>query len=175
MRFPMTLDSWVKGVTAFTVVAMGIWFPAMTMAMGSTNAPWGVSVLVKVCAGLVGVVLLWTALGAPTAVKVTNAALVIERRALGDYEIPWSEVETAQEAPAITIRGDVRRVAGNGGFFGFTGLFRVKDVGTVRCWATRLNRPTVLVARKNARPVLLGVDDARALLDAIRRRLSHAH
>jgi hypothetical protein len=175
MKFPMTIDGWVKGITAVTVVALSIWFPVMIAVVGSSTAPWGIVLLVKLSAALVTVVLVATALGSPTAVKVTNAALVIERRALGDYEIPWSEVSGAQEAPPLKLRGDVRRVAGNGGFLGFTGLFSVKDVGTVRCWATKLGTPTVLVGRKNARPVLLGVDDAPALLEAIRRRLAHFH
>lgn len=52
---------------------------------------------------------------------------------------------------------------------GFTGLFHVSDVGLVRCWATRLGVPTVLVRRGRERPLLLGVDDPAGLLQALRR------
>ena len=37
--------------------------------------------------------------------------------------------------------------------------YEAPEVGLVRCWATRLGRPTVLVRRGSEKPLLLGVDD----------------
>ncbi len=173
MRFAMTTDGWVKGTTVGTVVLLGVTFPLVSMAVAHPGVPWGVTIFSRASVAVVGLVLLWTMLGAPRAVKVTTPALVIERLVLPDVELPWTSIAEVREAPPIELRGEVRRVAGNGGFFGFTGLYAVSGVGTVRCWATRLHRPTVLVSRHGERPVLLGVDDPHGLLEAIHRRRAH--
>lgn len=173
MRFPMTIDRTVKGITLFTLLLLGVTFPLITSVVGQPGVPFGIAVFTRLALGTVAVVLVLSWLGAPKAVRVTHHALVVERRGLGDFELPWTEVGEVREAPPIQLRGEVRRVAGNGGFFGFTGLYSVAGVGTVRCWATRLNTPTVLVERNGERPVLLGVDEPEKLLAALATARAH--
>jgi hypothetical protein len=166
----MTIDGWVKGITVFTVVLLAVTFPLIAAAVGQPGVPFAITVFTRIALSVVALVLVVSALGAPKAVKLTHHALVVERLGLGDYEVPWAAIGEVREAPPLQLRGPVRRVAGNGGFFGFTGLFSVQGVGTVRCWATRLNTPTVLVERHGERPVLLGVDEPQKLLAAITAR-----
>jgi hypothetical protein len=170
MRFPMTTDGWVKFTTLMTLVLVVFVLPNVALATNRAPIPEGVTVITHAAQGFLLLVLLWTVLAAPRAVRLTPKAVLVERLALPDFEIPWSEVTGVQEAPSIELRGQVRRVAGNGGLMGFTGLYSVTGVGTVRCFATRLHRPTVLLSRREGRPVLLGVDEPHRLLEALRRR-----
>ncbi len=170
MRFPMTTDGWVKGTTLFTLVAIAASWPAMLLAVDQPATPKGIHLFVGLTLGAVGLLLVGTVLAAPRAVRLTANALIVERLVLPDFELAWSEVTGVQEAPALELMGQVRRVAGNSGLMGFTGLYSVAGVGTVRCFATRLHRPTVLVSRRGRRPLLLGVDEPHRLLEVLRRR-----
>lgn len=175
MRFPMTTDAVVKSVTAltFAIILMTISIP---FGLLNARAPGFVVVMTMVACIAVPVVLIVTVLLAPRAVRLERDAVVVERLAWSDIRIPLAEVVSVEQGPTLRAftGGEVIRVAGNGGLMGFTGFFRVRGVGVVRCWATRLGAPTVLVRRKTERPVLLGVDDGRALLDALSRRVAHA-
>ncbi|MFZ5444703.1 MAG: PH domain-containing protein [Myxococcota bacterium] len=169
MRFPMTLSAAVKVTTALAVLALAVGLPIQARALTALPAA---------ASGLVAGVLLVTVLGlgvvalqAPRAVRLEATRLVVERRGWSDVKVPYFAVTGVERGPALELLGGaVRRVAGNGGLLGFTGLFHVRDVGLVRCWATRLGRPTVLVRRGKDRPLLLGVDEPERLFEELRRR-----
>jgi hypothetical protein len=173
MRFPMTTDLTVKLVTALSFGVVAVTLPIPWLVAKAGHAPWPVAVGSAVVAWGVPLVLLGTVLLAPRAVRVEADAVVVERLAWSDYRIPLAEVAAVEPGPMLkALSGEVLRVAGNGGLMGFTGYFRVRGLGVVRCWATRLRRPTVLLRRKTERPVLLGVDDGAALLRALAARVS---
>lgn len=167
MRFPMTLGGLTKVTTFGSLLAIAVVFPLQFFALQPMPAP----VLRFAILGLTvaGLGVLFAVAIAPRAVHVTGTKLKVERLFWPDFEVPLREVVGVEAGPPIAVFGKVRRVAGNGGFMGFSGLFRVGELGLVRLWATRLGVPTVLVRRAHGRPLLLGVDDPSALLETLRR------
>lgn len=161
LRFTMTL-----GPAAFWTTALVLGSVAVsTVVLLSEGLPAFLTLFPWV---LVLALTLW----APRSVRVESDRLVVERLGWPAVEVPLAEVAHVGRGPTLDWWGGAAlRVFGNGGFFGFTGLFRVRDLGVVRCWATRLGRPTVLVHRATGRPVLLGVDDTEGLLATLRQRL----
>lgn len=169
-RFPMTTGLMVKVVTALTALITFVLLPVQAVAMYHFAPPGPARGLVVAALALTFAVLAFTFLLAPRAVRVSGGRLVVERWLWSDFAVPLRTLRSVEPGPQLRLlRGEVRRVAGNGGLMGFTGLFYVKDVGLVRCWATQLEAPTVLVRRNDGRPLLLGVDDARGLMEALRR------
>lgn len=169
-RFPMTMGTMVKVVTAMTVFMTFVLLPVQA-AMIFRFVPAGPFrwLMVGVFALTFGV-LAFTFLLAPRGVRLSGGRLVVERWLWSDFSVPLRTLSSVAPGPELRLMtGEVRRVAGNGGLMGFTGLFHVRDVGVVRCWATQLARPTVLVRRTDGRPLLLGVDDASGLMTALRR------
>lgn len=169
MRFPMTLGGLTKVTTVSSLLLLGLMLPfqyfMVLRHLPGTPAKVMGGVLLLAVAGT----LLFTVALAPRAVRVDGHRLVVERLLWPDFVQPLRQVTGVEAGPEITLRGRVRRVAGNGGLMGFTGLFRVSEVGLVRCWATRMGVPTVLVYRGQERPLLLGVDDPAGLLRSLRR------
>lgn len=166
-RFPMTRDTLVKFISGFALVIMAVVIKVQLTLVWSIPGQVRWLVFTALGLGLMGLTV--TVMLAPQAVRVDHGELVIERWLWSDFRVPLRQLTDAKLGPAIKLAGQVRRVVGNGGLMGFTGLFHVRDVGTVRVWATRLNAPTVLLHRVEGRPLLLGVDDSSALLDALRR------
>lgn len=170
MQFPMTTSATVKGISVGTGVLVFVLLPLQLFAVTREVVPTEIKapsvLMLLLVGGVLGITVLW----APRAVRVDAAHLAVERLGWPDFRVPLRDITRVEEGPAITVMGDVRRVAGNGGLLGFTGLYSVRGVGTVRCWATRLGRPTVVVHRVEGRPLLLGVDDGHALLAELRRR-----
>lgn len=168
MRFTMTMGRAVRVVTAL-VVALLIGFLFLPAALGQARAP---VVPIMMVPGLLTIVLVLTILWAPRAVRLEDEHLVIERLLWPEFRIPLRDLARVEAGPQLHLVGrTVLRVAGNGGLMGFTGLFWVNGVGVVRMWATQLGTPTVLLWRHQARPIVLGVDDAAGLLSALERRL----
>jgi hypothetical protein len=165
-RFPMTRGAMVKFATALTTLILLVVLPLQFAVMVRVPVP-EVRALALTVLVVVGLGLVFTVMLAPNAVRIEGGRLVVERWLWSDFSVPLRQLESAEPGPELRLFGDVRRVAGNGGLMGFTGLFHVKNVGTVRCWATQLGTPTVLVRRVSGRPLLLGVDDAPALLAAL--------
>lgn len=172
MRFPMTVGTSVKWIS-FVALAVGVLtFPIPIFVAMQPSVPAPVAWLSALPSFIVPAVLLLTVLWSPKAVRLEADALVVERRGWSDLRIPLADVSAVAAGPELKAFGSgVIRIAGNGGLMGFTGLYRVSGIGLVRCWATRLGAPTVLLTRKTERPVLLGVDDGPALLQALSARV----
>lgn len=169
MRFPMTLGGLTKVTTFGSLLVLLLVLPLQYFVVlrhiPVPQVRWAALAVIAA----VAFALLFTVAIAPRAVRVTASKVAIERLCWPDFVLPLREVVGVESGPPISIFGKVRRVAGNGGLMGFTGLFHLSDVGVVRLWATRLGVPTVLVRRAHGRPVLLGVDDPTGLERALRR------
>lgn len=174
MRFPMTLDGFTTSITAGSLGLVALLLPVQYLVASQQphSTAFKVVLVLTLCA--VALVLLFTVALAPRAVRISSGKLIIERLWWFDFMSPMKDVIGVEEGPPLSLFGKVWRVAGNGGLMGFTGLFHVSHVGVVRCWATRLGKPTVLVRRASGKPLLLGVDDADGLLRALRQKLSVA-
>lgn len=174
MRFPMTLGTFTRVTTIGTLTLIGLMLPFQyLMVLRHVPVP-GLRFAVLGVLVLVGLMMLFTVAIAPRAVRVGPNRLSVERLFWPDFVLPLREVTGVEVGPVLSLFGKVRRLAGNGGLMGFTGLFHVAEVGLVRCWATRLGLPTVLVRRAGQRPLLLGVDDPAGLLAALRRATHRA-
>lgn len=170
MRFPMTLGRFTLVTTIGTLLLIGAMISFLFFVV-LEPVPFP-AIKLLIVAWLFGMMLslLFVVAIAPRAVRVTANTLSVERLFWPDFQVPLRQVTGVDEGPVISMLGTVRRVAGNGGVMGFTGLFHVSDVGLVRCWATRFGVPTVLVRRADERPLLLGVDDPAGLLKVLRRK-----
>lgn len=168
MRFPMTLDRVTRGITIGAVLLIALILPVQAVVT-LQKAPPPLGVPLSIVFGVVGATLLLGLAWAPRAVKVGRDTLLVERLGWTPYEQRLDEVTGVEDGPAIELRGPVRRVAGNGGLMGYSGLYHLAGVGLVRLWATRLGTPTVLLRRGDERPLLLGVDDPAALKAALLR------
>lgn len=172
VRFPMTVGTSVKWISVVALVVGVVTLPIPMLVAMQPSVPAPIAWVSALPSVLVPVVLLVTVLWSPRAVRLEADALVVERRGWSDLRIPLADVAAVVPGPELKAFGSqVTRIAGNGGLMGFTGLYRVSGVGLVRCWATRLGAPTVLVTRKSERPVLLGVDDGAGLLQALSARV----
>ena len=170
MRFPMTLGPLTKVITISSLVLMSVVLPIqffVVLRVVPTPELKG-ALIALVC--VLALVIPFIVAIAPRAVRISQSKLSVERLFWPDFELPLREVTGVEEGPPLSLFGTVRRVAGNGGVMGFTGLFHVSQVGLVRCWVTRLGTPTVVVHRTHAKPLLLGVDDPAGLLRELRRR-----
>jgi hypothetical protein len=169
-RFPMTPGLMVKVVSVFSALIALVMLPLQLFVVLRYVPLAPVKWLVAAVMFATFVTLTVTFLLAPRAVRLSGGRLVVERLAWSDFSVPLRQLTSVEAGPQLKlITGEVRRVAGNGGLMGFTGLFHVKNVGLVRCWATKLETPTVLVRRSEGHPLLLGVDDAAALRAALVR------
>jgi hypothetical protein len=167
----MTPGTVVKVVSTVSFVILLAVFPFQFFVVRQVPIPL-VRTLMLVVFAISFTALVAVVVSAPRAVRLDATKLSIERLALGDVVVPLRDITGVEAGPFLSMLGsDVRRVVGNGGFLGFTGLYHVKNVGLVRCWATRLEEPTVLVRRGSERPLLLGVDDAAGLLQALQTRV----
>jgi hypothetical protein len=172
MRFPMTVGASVRWITIAALAIGALTFPIPIFVAMQPSVPAPIAWLSALPSFIVPLVMLLTVLWSPRAVRLEADALVVERRGWSELRIPLSDVSAVAPGPELKAFGSgVTRIAGNGGLMGFTGIYRVSGVGLVRCWATRLGSPTVLVTRKSERPVLLGVDDGPGLLQALSARV----
>jgi hypothetical protein len=170
MRFPMTMDKWVKGTTALALAVLVVVLPLQMLFIWRLPAPEIRPIFLGVMV-LTAVGLAFTMLIAPRAVRLSLDGVAVERWLWPDFRIGWEEIDAVDVGPPLKVfGGNVLRLAGNGGLMAYSGVFRVKEVGVVRCWATRLGVPTVVVRRTSGLPVLLGVDDPDGLLTALRHR-----
>jgi hypothetical protein len=172
MRFAMTTDRTVKLITtlSFAAVLMTSLVPLALFSEPHVSRPiaWMTMLVTLGVPAILG----FTVLLAPRGVRLEHDTLIVERLAWSDVRIPLADIASAEAGPELALMGGgARRYAGNGGLMGFTGFFKVKKTGEVaRCWSTRLGG-TVLLQRRRARPVLLGVDDDGALLRALQHRV----
>lgn len=165
----MTLGPLTKATTIASLLLVGLMLPFqyffVLRQLPSAELKWALGAVY--C--LVGLVVFFAVAFAPRAVRVGPNKLLVERLSWRDFELPLREVTAIEEGPPISMLfGRVSRVAGNGGVMGVSGLFHVSQVGLVRCWATRVGTPTVLVRRAYGTPLLLGVDDPAGLMRELR-------
>lgn len=167
--FPMTRDRFhlLTPLILTPILAAQGFF----MGWALRPAPALVNTLVFATLPLVWAILVVTSLMTPVALEVTKRELVIRRFAWPAVRVPLKDITSVAAGPtSALLGGQVRRLAGNGGWFWSGGLFRAEGIGQVRAWLTRLG-PTVMLTRKAGLPVLVSADDTDGFVAALKARV----
>jgi hypothetical protein len=146
-RFAASLDTTSKVITSLVMVGAAV-------AAGFQVWP------------LAGILLLTTVLSfafAPMGYELRGRTLRITRP-LGAREISLDGLQEARAAVASDFSGTIR-LWGNGGLFGYYGLFRTSALGTCRWYLTNRRNAVVIVAANET--VLVSPDDHDAFLSAV--------
>lgn len=160
--YKASLDTLAKTITGivFLLIVTGIVFMF-------TLEPWyGGIVLVVIPIFILVPTYLYSVKG----YQLTNDKLIIQRAfSKLNKEISISEIESA----SLTETGDFKwtiRTAGNGGLFGYTGLFANPKLGSFRMYCTsHRNRILILLIEKHEK-IVISPDDA-GMADALQKRL----
>jgi len=100
----------------------------------------------------------------PRGYEIWGRSIVV-RRLMGNVSVPLDEVRELRKATAEDFRGCIR-LWGNGGLFGYYGLFRTATLGKCTWYVT--NRRNVVVLVTGAKTVLFSPDDVEGFLAAVR-------
>ena len=114
--------------------------------------------------GILGALLLLVSYAySPRGYTVAERAIVV-RRLVGDARIPLDAVREARAATPDDFRGCLR-LWGNGGVFGYYGLFRTSKLGNSTWYVTSKKRAVIVVTA--AKTVVLSPDDVDGFLAAV--------
>lgn len=98
----------------------------------------------------------------PRGYAVSGQAFVV-KRLIGNIRVPLTDIRAIRMGTADDFKGCVR-LWGNGGLFGYYGLFRTAKLGKCSWYVTNRSK-TVIVAAQN-RTLVLSPDDAQGFIDA---------
>ena len=100
----------------------------------------------------------------PRGYEVAQPYLIV-RRLMGPVRIPLDDIRELRAATADDFRGCIR-LWGNGGLFGYYGLFRTSKLGKCTWYVTNRGKAVVLITA--AKTVVLSPDDVDRFVAAIR-------
>jgi hypothetical protein len=149
MRFSCSYDSMAKAVSLVVAVILAV------VAILTRN------VLV---AGLGTALVLLTFAWAPRGYTVAGQILTVHRLA-GNVRIPLQEIRELRPGAADDFQG-VIRLFGNGGLFGYYGLFQTTKLGKCTWYVTDRNKTVVIVT--GAKTIIISPDDVDGFLAAVR-------
>lgn len=149
-NFSASYDSTVKVITAVVIGILVFVFIAIRSAL----------------AGGVGLaVIILPYLYSPGGYAISERLLIV-RRLIGDVRIPLDNLGEVRTASADDFRGCMR-LWGNGGLFGYYGLFSTTVLGRSTWYMT--NRANAVIVRTAGKTVLVSPDDVDAFIAAVRR------
>ena len=99
----------------------------------------------------------------PKGYEIWGRSIVV-RRLIGNASVPLDEVRELRKATAEDFRGCIR-LWGNGGLFGYYGLFRTAKLGKCTWYVTNRRNAVVLVT--SVKTVLFSPDDTDGFVAAI--------
>ena len=148
-RFSVSYDRTTKVIS--TVVSIGL----LVAAVAVHNLP--VAVLALAIFGLAFAC-------SPRGYVISNGLATV-KRSIGDVRIPLEGVREARVITKDDLRGCIR-LWGNGGLFGYYGLFRTHALGVCSWYVT--NRSQAIVVKTAAKTVVFSPDDKEGFLSAVR-------
>jgi hypothetical protein len=167
MQFNSSFDRITKGISAFASVFMVIAIVGFYLGMRAA-LPVQSAALVTAAFGLLMGVLLSVAFLYSPAGKVSidrhSGNLTIGRR-VKPLIVPRTDIGSVRTLTANDTKG-MMRVFGNGGWFGWAGLYWSQSLGRFSLVATKL-RDYVLVETTAGRRFVFSVDDPHAFVRAI--------
>jgi hypothetical protein len=90
---------------------------------------------------------------------------IVVKRLIGNARISLDGVSELRKADADDFRGCIR-LFGDGGLFGYYGLFRTSKLG--KCWWYVTNRSNAMIVITGAKTVVISPDDVDGFIAAIR-------
>jgi len=102
---------------------------------------------------------------APRGYALSDRSLVVKRRLWRNVAISLESVRELRPATAEDFRGTLR-LWGNGGVFGYYGVFQTSKLGKCRWFLTKRSNAVVLVTEEKT--VLVSPDDVSGFLAAVR-------
>lgn len=169
VHFEAPRDSTVKVLTAATVFILGSAAVVLVTGFGQTlyaKYHHPAVFLVPLVFFVTPVIVLYAVSGeAPVGYTLDDNVLRIERRA-GAVSIPLSSIREVRELPAqVTLW----RVGGSGGWLGFYGEFKSRDLGQVTMYATRSDQRVLVVTA--GRPCVITPASPDAFIAEMETRL----
>lgn len=145
---------WTAAVTLFCVVLGGNWY---------IDGNYDKAILVTV---LFAVLVVTALFYAPLYVKVTDKHIAV-RRPLKSRVINIDDVASVQLCPPTM---GAMRVCGSGGWFGYWGWFKERDLGKYFAYYGR-SSDCFLIKLKDGRQYIIGCTDAPDVVEAILRHI----
>ncbi len=99
----------------------------------------------------------------PRAYVISAGSLTV-KRLIGGVRIPLDGIREARAATKDDLRGGIR-LWGNGGLFGYYGLFRTRALGVCSWYVTNCHH--IVVIKTGAKTILFSPDDREGFLSAI--------
>jgi hypothetical protein len=126
----------------------------------------GVAIVTQsaIVAGLGAVLIILSYGYSPRGYSVSGRSIVV-KRLIGNVRIPLDGIREIRAATADDLRGCVR-LWGNGGLFGYYGLFMTSKLGKSTWYVTSRGKSVVVIA--GAKTVVLSPDDVEGFLTTIR-------
>jgi Bacterial PH domain len=149
VTFSATYDGTTKVVTLLVFIA------AIGAAVASHNVPITFILFLGICLSYA-----YSPRG-----YVCEGKSLIAKRLAGDVSISLEGLRELRAATREDFRG-CRRLWGNGGLFGYYGLFRTARLGKCTWYVT--NRRNVVVVATDSKTVLVSPDDVPGFLETIR-------
>jgi len=81
-------------------------------------------------------------------------------------KIPYSDIENISFEPDLSL-SPYRRLVGSSGYFGYWGIYLLRDIGKVSV-LTNTRKPIVLIYRRGKRPLIVGPDDVENFIARLR-------
>lgn len=140
--------------------------------MGTAYVAWqksGGDIMVVVLSGMVSLLLFATIgmmyLLRTTGISVTGDAIMIERK-IKPVTIPFSDIKEIKNVSKEEM-GRVIRTFGNGGLFGYTGMYYSKKQGSMMWYCTRLGN-YVIIETRDGKKVVISPDNPQELVRAVK-------
>lgn len=130
----------------------------------------GVAILTHgvIVAGLAAALIIMCYAYSPRAYTVQDGAILVNRL-IGSVRIPLDGIREIREARADDLEGCIR-LFGNGGLFGYYGLFRTSKLGN--SWWYVTNSENDVVVLTNSKTFVLSPDDADRFVATVRPALT---
>jgi hypothetical protein len=148
-RFSASFDKTTKIISA--VVCIGL----LVAAVAARNLP-----VAFVAIAIVGIAFAFS----PRRYIISNGTITVERL-FGDAHISLEGISLARTVTKDDLRGCIR-LWGNGGLFGYYGLFRTRALGVCSWYVT--NRKHGIVVKTASKTVLFSPDDLPGFLASVK-------
>lgn len=147
----------ISWATSLLLIVIGY----LTMAKTKSLNNWLLAVFVVVL-----LLSIYFVLQAPMSLKLSENKLTI-RKLVGVKEIPFSDIEKIE--PYDDYHSDIR-LMGNGGFFGYTGLFRNKELGKYTAFVGNYSQ-AFYIRTKSGKTYVISCEQREEVIERIRQKL----